>query len=97
MRDVNFLWDPKKAKINRTKHKITFEEATTVFYDPRAILLDDPDHSENEDRFLIIGISWSLKTLVVSHCYKETQEDIRIISARKATRKEKNTYERGLR
>jgi len=97
MNEVSFSWDPVKAVNNEKKHKVAFEEAKTVFYDPRAILLDDPDHSEKEERFLIIGMSWHQKTLIVSHCYMESNEEIRIISARKAARKEKNTYTRGLR
>ena len=97
MNEVKFSWDQAKAESNKQKHKIAFEEATSVFYDPKAIRLDDPDHSEREQRFLIIGMSWSLKILIVSHCYRESEEEIRIINARKATKKEKNTYTRGLR
>ncbi len=96
MSETKFSWDPAKAESNKKKHKIAFEEATTVFYDPKAILLDDPDHSENEDRFLIVGMTWSSKTLIVSHCYWGSKDEIRIISARRATRKEKTTYTRGL-
>lgn len=97
MAEVKFTWDPRKAAINEQKHGVSFEEALTVFYDPKAILIDDPDHSGEEERFLIIGISWSEKTLIVSHCYRESAEEIRIISARKATKTEREIYNRGLR
>ena len=94
MNNINFIWDPNKNKENIKKHKISFEEAKEVFYDDKAILFDDPDHSENEERFLIIGRIQNLNICVVSHCYKEKEGSIRLISARKATKKEKETYER---
>ena len=93
MKKIQFDWDPKKNIEKKKKHKISFEEAKDVFYDDNAILFDDPEHSIEEDRFLIIGRIKNLNICVVSHCYKDKDEIIRIISARKATKKEKNTYE----
>jgi uncharacterized DUF497 family protein len=92
MTDIYFEWDVKKNKANIAKHKISFEEAKTVFYDDNARVIADPDHSDIEDRFVILGISTSLKLLVVCHCYRETTETIRIISARKATKNESKYY-----
>lgn len=77
---------------NEKKNKITFEEAKTVFYDPVALLIHDPDHSEDEERFLIMGMSQKLKILVVCHCYRSNDEIIRIISARKANKDEVKQY-----
>jgi len=85
-------WDPGKAEANRKKHGVTFEDAQTVFSDERARLINDPDHSEEEDRFLLLGLSSSLRLLVVSHCYRVAGNVIRIISARKATREEERFY-----
>ena len=87
-----FEWDPNKNEINKKKHGISFEEARTVFYDEYAILFDDPDHSEEEDRFLILGFSQKENLCIVSHCYRGADEIIRIISARKATKIETNFY-----
>lgn len=95
MNDVRFRWDENKNKLNRKKHGISFEEATEVFEDENAILFDDPDHSYEEERFLIIGITGSKGICVVSHCYKDADSTIRIISAREATKKEKNIYQKG--
>lgn len=92
MADLRFEWDPQKNRTNQQKHGVSFEEAETVFADERAVLLDDPDHSASEDRFLLLGFSAGLRTLVVCHCYRETDETIRIISARKATRSERREY-----
>ena len=92
MDKVNFEWDNNKALINEKKHGITFEEASTVFYDENAILFDDPDHSEAEERFLMLGISEQTKMLIVSYCYRGKDGIIRIISARKATKKEAKQY-----
>ena len=89
---MHFLWDTKKNEINKKKHGISFEEASTVFYDDYAILFDDPDHSLEEDRFLILGISQKENLCIVSHCYREDDQIIRIISARKATRQEAGYY-----
>lgn len=89
---MRFEWDPNKNAINQKKHGISFEEAQTVFYDEYAILFDDPDHSEEEDRFLILGFSQHEKLCIVSHCYRGEDEVIRIISARKATKTESAFY-----
>ena len=85
---MRIIWDEKKNKENVLKHSISFNEAETVFYDPNGKLIGDPDHSEEEDRFIILGLSKKLYLLVVCHCYKENDEVIRIITARKATKKE---------
>ncbi len=92
MGDISFEWDEEKNRKNIKKHKISFEEATTVFYDVDAIVFDDPDHSIDENRFLIIGISKSEKLCIVSHCYRDNEGVIRIISARLAVKKEKDFY-----
>lgn len=89
---MQFEWDPNKNEINKQKHKISFEEAQTVFYDEYAILFDDPDHSDAEDRFIILGLSQRENLCIVSHCYRGEDEIIRIISARKATKAETNFY-----
>ena len=94
MKKLKFDWDTNKNKENIKKHKISFEEAKEVFYDDNAILFDDPNHSDSEERFLIIGRINSLNIYVVSHCYRENADIIRIISARKATKNERQTYER---
>ena len=94
MKKLEFDWDTNKNKENIKKHKISFEEAKEVFYDDNAILFDDPDHSDYEERFLIIGRINKLNIYVVSHCYRENDGVIRIISARKATKNERETYER---
>ena len=89
---MKIIWDEKKNQDNIKKHKISFQEAETVFYDPNGKLIDDPDHSDNEDRFIILGLSKMLRLLVVCHCYRENDETIRIITARKATKKETKYY-----
>ena len=89
---ISFDWDDNKNKINISKHHVSFEEASTVFYDENALVRDDPDHSETEDRFLILGFSASANMLIVSHCYREDNNIIRIISARKATKNETKQY-----
>ena len=81
-----------KNEINKVKHNISFEEAKTVFYDEYALVRDDPDHSEDENRFLILGFSSLANMLVVSHCYRTVDEIIRIISARKTTKNEAKQY-----
>jgi len=91
-----FDWDERKNRANRKKHGIWFEEARTVFDDPRALLFSDPDHSEEEERFILLGASSAGRTLVVVHCYKESEELFRIISARKANKKEVKVYEEGI-
>ena len=94
MDTIRFEWDENKNTINRQKHKISFEEAKTVFYDENALLIDDPDHSKTEDRFILLGLSREAKLLVVCHCYRQSDTVIRIISARKATKTEAKYYER---
>lgn len=92
MSGLGFEWDPRKAASNARKHGVTFDEAKSVFSDERAKLIDDPDHSEDEDRFILIGLSSSLRILVVCHCHRQQGNVIRIISARKATAKEAKFY-----
>ena len=92
MIELRFEWDLKKAQQNKRKHGVSFEEAETVFADDFAILIDDPDHFDQEDRFVLMGLSASLRTLVVSRTYRKADDLIRIISARKATRKEREAY-----
>jgi len=92
MEDLRFVWDDAKATANLAKHGVSFEEAASVFTDDFARLIADPDHSDREDRFLLLGLSASLRLLVVAHCYRKG-EVIRIISARKATGPEQKHYE----
>ncbi|MDR0441988.1 MAG: BrnT family toxin [Treponema sp.] len=89
---MRIIWDEAKNKENIRKHKVSFEEAQTVFHDPKGKLIADPDHSIEEDRFIILGLSNMLHLLVVCHCYRENNETIRIISARKATKTESKYY-----
>ena len=91
---MKFEWDESKARINQQKHGVSFEEAQTVFDDADALQIFDPDQSESEDRFIMLGMSAVLRILVVCHCYRANDDTIRIISARKATRNESSTYER---
>jgi uncharacterized protein len=91
MGDLGFSWDPRKARSNERKHGVTFEEAQSVFSDESALLLDDFAHSKEEPRFLLMGLSSSLRILVVSHTLPD-DDTIRIISAREATRSEKRQY-----
>ncbi|MGL4484648.1 MAG: BrnT family toxin [Anaerovoracaceae bacterium] len=93
---LKFEWDDIKNEVNIRKHKISFAEATKVFWDNNSILFDDPEHSEYEERFLIIGITTSEKVCIVCHCYREDDDVIRIISARKATKFESVKYFRNL-
>ena len=95
MNDIRFDWDKEKSKLNHRKHGISFEEAQTVFYDEHALEFFDPDHSDREDRFIMLGLSFKLRLLVVCHCVREGQSIIRIISARRATRYEAKSYRRG--
>lgn len=94
MNDIRFIWDSSKASLNKRKHGISFEEAQTVFYDENAIEYFDPDHSEDEDRFIMLGFSFKLRMLVVCYCTRKGNT-IRIISARKATRHEAENYRKG--
>lgn len=92
MDSIRFEWDETKNASNRRKHKVSFEEAKTVFYDENARLISDPDHSQDEDRFILLGLSNKLRMLVIIHTYGESDETIRIISARKATNNETKYY-----
>lgn len=92
MEGIKFSWDAQKAKQNSKKHKVSFEEASTVFFDERAIEFFDPDHLKDEDSFLMLGVGWRLRILVVSYCFKKEGSEIRIISARRATKKEEKVY-----
>jgi len=89
---IRFVWDPKKNIPNQRKHGVSFEEAQTVFYDEYAQLIADPDHSDVEDRFIIFGRRCRFRMLVVCHCYYKENEEIRIISARRATKYEQSFY-----
>jgi uncharacterized DUF497 family protein len=92
MSNIRFEWDARKASANKKKHGISFEEARTVFFDENAKLIDDPDHSDDEDRFVLLGVSSSLKVMLVCHCYREKGNVVRIISARKASPRESKQY-----
>jgi len=89
---LSFEWDPEKDRSNQRKHGISFQEASTVFQDENALVIDDPEHSETEERFIILGYSIRANLLVVCHCYRSSESVIRIISARKATRNETKQY-----
>ena len=92
MDDIVFSWNDKKARQNLIKHRVSFEEASAVFFDENAIEFFDPDHSLQEDRYLMLGISNRLRILVVSYCLRKEGSEIRIISARKTTKKEQKVY-----
>jgi len=92
MRRIRIFWDDDKERSNRRKHRVSFSEASTVFEDENALLIHDPDHSEKEERFLLLGLSSSLRALAVAHCFRERSGVIRIISARRATRSERARY-----
>ena len=92
MKTISFVWDGTKAESNLKKHKISFNEAQTVFSDPNARMIFDPEHSGDEDRFILLGISSGLRMLVVCHCYTEDDMVIRIISALKANKHEQKQY-----
>ena len=91
MGELGFSWDAKKAESNKTKHGVSFDEAQSVFSDENGLLLDDPEHSEREARFLLMGMSSSMRIIVVSHTLPD-EDTIRIISAREATQSEKRQY-----
>jgi uncharacterized DUF497 family protein len=95
MNKIEFAWDPEKEGINRKKHGISFDEAKTVFYDENALLFYDEDHSDEEERFIMLGLSSTIRVLVVCHCYISKNKIIRIFSARKATAKESKHYTGG--
>ena len=89
---IQFEWDGQKAELNANKHAVTFEEAAESFYDPYARIIDDPDHSDSEERFILIGMSMSARVLTVSHCMRKKGSVVRIISARKSTKNEERQY-----
>ena len=92
MSTLRFEWDDRKAEANAKKHGISFEEARSVFVDERAKLIDDPDHSADEDRFVLLGLIGALRLLLICHCYRVDGNVIRIISARKASARESKSY-----
>ena len=92
MTTLKFEWDERKADANLKKHGVSFDEARTVFFDERARLIDDPEHSDDEERFILLGLSSALRVMVVCHCYRSSGNVIRIISARKATTSESKFY-----
>jgi uncharacterized DUF497 family protein len=89
---LHFEWDPAKNTINLKKHHVSFEEASTVFLDENGLFIADPDHSDEEDRFILLGLSSSLRVLIVCHCHRSKGGVIRIISAQKADRNERQDY-----
>jgi len=89
---LRFTWDPRKASTNASKHGVTFEEAQTVFLDAQALVIADPDHSQDEERFILMGLSAAERVLVVVHCFRESKAVIRIISARRAGTNEQQSY-----
>ena len=92
MSTLHFEWDDRKAAANAKKHGVSFEEARSVFVDERAKLIDDPDHSEDEERFVLLGLSSTLRLLLVCHCSRSEGNVIRIISVRKASANEARSY-----
>lgn len=92
MNKFKFEWDKKKDKSNTKKYGVSFEEAQTVFYDEYALQFFDPEHSEDEERFILFGTSFKSKTLVVCHCFREEETKVRIISARNADKDEQQAY-----
>ena len=93
MAALRFEWDDRKNAQNRRKHGVSFEEAQTVFFDEHALLIADPDHSGHEERFILLGLSSALRTLVVCHCYQRQGDVVRLISARRADRQEREHYD----
>jgi hypothetical protein len=89
---LRFEWDEQKESENRRKHGVSFQEGETVFSDENALLLGDPDHSEAEDRFILLGLSSRIRILLVCHCYRAKESIIRIISARRADKDERAQY-----
>ena len=92
MRDLRFEWDEDKNRENIKKHGVSFQEAQTIFLDENAMRFFDPDHSQDEDRFIMLGMSFKLRVLVVCHCHRKNDTVIRIISARKADKHESMGY-----
>ena len=93
MSEIHFEWDPRKARSNLKKHGVSFHEAESAFYDDEALILEDPEHSDDEERLVLLGLSSVLRLLVVIHCFRGPDDTIRIISARKATPSEAGQYE----
>lgn len=96
MKSLRFEWDKEKNRENQRKHGVSFVEAQTVFFDENAVEFYDDEHSEWEDRFLLLGISTKMRVLLVCHCLRESGSIIRIISARKATNNEQELYPKGV-
>ena len=96
MHDLQFEWDASKASSNKKKHGINFDEAKSAFFDENALVISDDGHSDNEERFVLLGLSVVARVLVVFHCYRKKDSVIRIISARKATKKESMQYQNGV-
>jgi len=94
MAELEFVWDEAKARSNARKHGVSFDEAESAFSDEHARIIDDPDHSDDEDRFILLGMSAKPRLLVVVYAYRDREAKIRIISARKATPQEQTRYNR---
>ena len=92
MNELRFEWDKSKNAANLKKHNVSFEEAKSAFYDEQAVVFSDPDHSDDEDRFILLGLSAKTRVVVVCHCFRESETVVRIISARKADRAEEYDY-----
>lgn len=92
MDGIRFAWNPKKNRLNKARHGVSFEEAKTAFFDEHARIIADPEHSDDEERLILLGLSIGLRVLVVCHCYRESDRIIRIISARKADPSERRDY-----
>ena len=92
MKELSFEWDDRKESTNRKKHGISFEEARTAFYDDNALVFFDPDHSEDEDRFILLGLSFRPQVVVVCQCFRESESIVRLVSARKADKGEEHEY-----
>jgi uncharacterized DUF497 family protein len=97
MSELRFEWDTEKAAANVKKHKVSFDEAQTSFLDEEALVIEDPEHSDAEDRFILLGLSAGLRVLFVCHCVRESGSVIRIISARRANHFERKQYTERLR
>lgn len=93
---IRFEWDERKSRLNQEKHGVSFEEASSAFYDENGLVIADPDHSEIEERFILLGMSLRLRVLTVCHCFRSDDQTVRIISARKATRRESLHYRNSL-
>ncbi|GKS63664.1 hypothetical protein YTPLAS72_09680 [Nitrospira sp.] len=89
---MRFEWDEAKEKANRRKHRVSFEKAQTEFFDEHAVQFFDPDHSEDEDRFILLGMSFKLRVIVVCHCFRESETVVRLFSARRADKGEEREY-----